>query len=93
MKIDGVIISESIYDLEDGRKGKIAVLFYTGKSDPTKVLDYAVSLYVSNNGFHQLIDANLDNPWMRVILSNINDLKQFPFDSDDHQINKNIDEN
>ena len=61
-------------------KGKIAIFIYTGSADPKKVLDYAVHLYVGHDGFHELIDANLDNPWMRVILSDINSMNQKEFE-------------
>jgi hypothetical protein len=79
-KISGLSISESEYDLEKGGKGKIAVFIYTGSADPKKVLDFAVHQYVQNEGYHELIDANLDNPWMRVILSDINGINQRQFD-------------
>jgi hypothetical protein len=79
-KIIGLSINEAEYDLPNSQKGKIAVLIYTGSADPKKVLDYAVHIYVENNGYHELIDANLDNPWMRVILNNINSMEQRQFD-------------
>ena len=81
-KISGLSISKSEYDLEKGGKGIIAVFIYTGSADPKKVLDFAVQKYVQTDGYHELIDANLDNPWMRVILSNINGIKKDPFDPD-----------
>ena len=87
-KIPGLTINESEYDLEKGGKGKIAVFIYAGKSDPKKILDLAINEYVERNGFHELIDANLDNPWMRVILSNINEMHQEPYDSDVHKMIK-----
>lgn len=89
-KIPGLTINESVYALKDGKKGKIAVFMYTGEADPENVLDYAVSIYVEDNGFHELIDANLDNPWMRVIVSDINDMKQEQFDPITHRLNSNL---
>lgn len=86
--IKDLTINESEYNLEGGRKGRIAVFMYSGSADPSKVLDYAVQKYAGNNSFHELIDANLDNPWMRVILSNINDIHQEPFNEKTHRINK-----
>ena len=81
-KIAGLTINEAEYNLDPiaGKKGIVAVFIYSGSADPKKVLDYAVSLYVENNGYHELIDANLDNPWMRVVLSDINNMKQTDFD-------------
>jgi len=89
-KIDGLTINEAFYDLEKGGKGKIAVFIYSGKSDPSKILDYAVNTYIKDNSYHELIDANLDNPWMRVIVSEINGMHQEPFDSTKHSLNANI---
>jgi hypothetical protein len=86
--IKDLTINESEYNLEGGKKGRIAVFMYSGEADPSKILDYAVQKYVGNNGYHELIDANLDNPWMRVILSNINDMLQESFDEKEHKINK-----
>lgn len=84
--IPGLTINEAEYALENGGKGKIAVFIYAGISDPKKVLDLAIHQYVGNNGYNELIDANLDNPWMRVVLSNINNMKQEPYDSDKHKL-------
>ena len=85
-KIKGLKINESEYDLPKNRKGKMAVLMYNGGADPKKVLDYAVSVYVQNDGYYELIDANLDNPWMRIILSDINSMEQEDFDEDTHRL-------
>ena len=79
-KISGLKINEAEYDLPTGEKGKMAIFFYSGPADPQKMLDYAIREYVGNNGYHELIDANLDNPWMRVIVSDINSLDQKDFD-------------
>lgn len=87
-KIAGLKINESEYDLPNDKKGKIAVLMYNGGADPKKVLDYAVRVYVQKNGYHELIDAHLDNPWMRIILSDINDMSQEDFDEDKHRLIK-----
>lgn len=85
-KISGLRISEAEYELPDKSKGKIAVLMYHGNGDPKKILDHAVSIYVKNEGYHELIDAHLDNPWMRVLLSDINSMKQVDFDADKHRL-------
>jgi hypothetical protein len=85
-EIPGLTINEAEYDLPKSGKGKIAVFIYAGGADPAKILDYAIHLYVEDNGYHELIDANLDNPWMRVILSDINSMTQEPFDSIKHKL-------
>jgi hypothetical protein len=86
-KISGLKINEAEYDLLNKGKGKIAVLMYQGYGDPKKILDYAVSVYVQNEGYHEFIDANLDNPWTRVIISDINNMKQEDFDEYRHRLN------
>jgi hypothetical protein len=89
--IPGLTINEAEYELPNNIKGKIAVFIYIGKSDPEKILDNAVSIYVGNNGYHELIDAHLDNPWMRVVISDINSMKQEKYDSSRHRLNtKNV---
>jgi hypothetical protein len=80
-------INEAEYNLPMGGKGKIAVFMYSGDSDPKTILDNAVSNYVEGNGYHELIDYNLDNPWMRVVLSDINKMKQEIFDVNKHKLN------
>ena len=85
-QIKGLTISEADYNLANGNKGKIAVFLYTGGAEPRKILDYAVMKYVDNNGYNELIDAHLDNPWMRVIISDINNMKQAPFDAETNRL-------
>lgn len=85
-KISGLKISEAEYLLPNNNKAKVAVLMYHGDKDPKKILDYAVSIYVQNDGYHELIDANLDNPWMRVLLSDINNMKQENFNPEKHRL-------
>lgn len=89
-EIKGLTINQAEYNLTDGRKGKMAVFIYSGSSDPSKILDMAVHTYVGTNGYHELIDAHLDNPWMRVVLSHINEMVQKPFEpSKDRMVNSN----
>ena len=73
-------INQSEYTLKNGNKAKIAVFIYAGSADPDQVLDHAVYLYTAGKMYHELIDSSMDNPWMRVILSDINDMTQKPFD-------------
>jgi hypothetical protein len=87
-RIKGLTINEAYYDLANGGKGKIAVLMYAGGADPKKVLDKAVREYVQSNSYHELIDSHLDNPWMRVIISDINNMEQRDFDPNEDRITK-----
>lgn len=49
----------------------LAVLMYLGNENPVEALDAAVKLYVEDKGFYEFVDANMDNPWTRVILKEI----------------------
>jgi len=72
-------INEATYPLKNGKIGKIAVLMYCGDGDPRPNLDWAVSQYVGDEDYFEAIDSGLDNPWTRVVISNINDMEQMPF--------------
>ena len=60
------------------KKVKIGILLYKGSGDPVKHLNEAVFHYVGNVGnvgYNEFIDANMDNPWVRVIIKGINDIE------------------
>ena len=61
-------------------KGKFAILIYTGSGDPVKHLNEAVRRYADNEGYNEFIDANMDNPWVRVIIKGINEMGKIEFD-------------
>ena len=86
MKIPGLSISESEYLLENEEIGKLTVFIYCESSNPSSILDTAIREYVGNNKYHELMDASLSNPWMRVIVSNINDMYQEEFDTRRHSL-------
>jgi hypothetical protein len=75
--MNDVIIQEAL--LSKG-KVKVAVLIYTGSDDPVIHLDEAVSHYTKGQLYNEFIDANMDNPWTRVIIRGINDMDQRYFD-------------
>lgn len=84
-------VNESEFPLKDGTFGKIAVFMYIGSGDPKEHLNYAISKYTEDvNGisckYFELIDAHLDNPWVRVVISGINQMNQFEFDPDKHRM-------
>ncbi len=55
--------------------GKIAILFGgLSASNPKSYMDKVVNEYVGNNPYTQFIDIHLDNPWLRVVISGINEL-------------------
>lgn len=42
--------------------------------NPKKFMDEVVYEYVYGRMYNEYIDANLDNPWLRIIIEDINDL-------------------
>ena len=81
-------INESIFPLKDGTTGKIGILMYYGEGDPKISLNKAVKQYTkSDKKYIELIDAELSNPWMRVIISGVNKMNQTDFDPKKHNIN------
>jgi len=81
-----VIFQESIINLTQGRKGKVAMFMFAGDEDPVPKLDWAVSEYVGHEGYMEFIDINMDNPWTRVVISGINDMEQVEFDPSKHKL-------
>lgn len=71
--------------LKNGQKvGKVAILRGGLNTDnPTEIMDNAVSKYVDRALHNQFIEIHLDNPWVRVVVSGINDLKYDDF-TDQH---------
>jgi hypothetical protein len=67
-------------------KVKIAIFAYTGSGDPVLYLNDAVSQYVGHEGYNEFIDANMDNPWVRVIIKGLNDMDQTEFDPQIHHL-------
>jgi hypothetical protein len=59
----------------DRNVGKVAILRGgLGTDNPTGFMNDEVSKYVGQSGFNQFVEIHLDNPWVRVIISGINDL-------------------
>ncbi len=67
-------------------KIKVGILIYTGAGDPVKSLTEAVHEYVGSEGYNEFLDANMDNPWVRVIIKGINEMEQVEFDSEIHKL-------
>ncbi len=43
-------------------------------SNPQSYMDNVVSEFVEKRMYNEYVDANLDNPWLRIIIEDINDL-------------------
>ena len=43
---DFLTINKAEYNLENGKKGKIAIFLYNGKSNPEAILNLAVNQYL-----------------------------------------------
>lgn len=55
--------------------GKVAILRGGLNTDnPTSIMNEAVFNYVGNKGYNDFIEVFLDNPWVRVVISGINEL-------------------
>ena len=44
------------------------------ESNPKAFMDNVVADFVNGRMYNEYIDANLDNPWLRIIIEDINDL-------------------
>ena len=43
-------------------------------NDPQSFMDLVVSDFVHGRMYNEYVDANLDNPWLRIIIEDVNDL-------------------
>jgi hypothetical protein len=68
------------------KKIKVGILIYTGSADPARHLNAAVHEYVRREGYNEFIDANMDNPWVRVIIKGISEMEQVEFNPQEHHL-------
>jgi hypothetical protein len=65
-----------LIDKDKKKKGKLAILRGGLKStNPIAHMNNAVSTYVGREPYSEYVDINMDNPWIRVIISGINELE------------------
>ena len=81
-----VKIQESTIDLKQGGKGKVAIFLHSGEGNPVVELDEAVTQYVGDKEASQFIDINMDNPWVTLVISEINEMVQVDFDPSKHHL-------
>lgn len=87
LKNKDLTINEGKCKLPSGKFQKVAIFLYSGPCDPTPILDLAVSQYVgTNSNYISLISSYLDNPWMRVIIENPNEMDQKTFNPRIHKL-------
>lgn len=61
VKINRIILNGNNFNYS------LAVFMYVGNQNPKDILDKAISTYVGDNEYFELVDDYLDNPWTRVI--------------------------
>jgi hypothetical protein len=70
------IVEQLLKDEQSQIKGKVAILVGGMDSEnPKEFMDSAVSKYVGHELHNQFIEIHLDNPWTRVVIRDINNIK------------------
>lgn len=64
----------------------MGILINVGADDPVKHLNESVSQYVQFEAYNEFIDANMDNPWVRVIIKGMDKINQVTFDPETHRL-------
>lgn len=77
-----------IVEIPVNGKGKIAIL-RGGINKPKSYMDNVVSEYVGHALHTQFIEVFLDNPYVRVVVSGINDFNYQAFDPEVHHLENN----
>ncbi len=81
--IDGqkVQIAESYFEGDDGLKHKVAILVGGfDKESPKGYMDRIVKEYTNGAKYNDFIEVFLDNPYVRVIVEGINEIKFAKYD-------------
>lgn len=81
-----VTIRQTWYTQEDGSKGVMAIFETSDCRDPKTILDKAIEEYVCDQEYHELMESSFDNPWVRVIISDINAIGQKIFSPEIHKL-------
>lgn len=69
-----------IIETELAGGGKVAILRGGFKSpDPKAYMDKVVADYVNGNIYNEFLEEHLDTPWVRVVITGINDLKYYGY--------------
>ncbi len=64
------------HPIKNGNKVAFVTILVGGLnlSNPKSYMDNVVHEFVQGRMYNEYIDANLDNPWLRIIIEDINDL-------------------
>ncbi|MEX2484174.1 MAG: hypothetical protein WED10_06435 [Brumimicrobium sp.] len=89
-ELSRVKLNHAEIKISETKTERLAIFMYNGNYDPKPILDRAVSIYVEANGYHQFIDIEKDNPWVRVIISDVNSIPQKDFNPETDRINAPI---
>ncbi|MBL0202352.1 MAG: hypothetical protein IPP81_20005 [Chitinophagaceae bacterium] len=89
--MEDVEIFEQLFRNDNQVVGKVAIIRGGLNTDnPTGLLNLAVSQYVENTGYNEFVEIFLDNPWVRVVMSGINEIN---FKKFENQKLSNLNEN
>lgn len=78
---DVEIFEQELIGKSKKKVGKVAILRGGLSSDrPISHMNEAVSKYVGQTGYNEFVEITLDNPYLRVVVSGINELEFKKFD-------------
>jgi hypothetical protein len=73
-------INESTFPLKNGGTGVVAVFIYAGDEDPKPILGDAIRKYTEGTTNYDIfMDAQMNCPWVRVVISGISDMEQMDY--------------
>lgn len=73
--MEDVKIFEHKWTSLNGKPNKLAILWGgMNRENPTQYMNDAVSQYVQQTSYNQFVEIHMDNPWLRVIVKDINEL-------------------
>lgn len=71
-------------------KGCVITILRGGLNRPKSYMDNVVCEYVGHAIHNQFIEIFMDNPYVRVIITGINDLNYDVFDTDKYHLPENL---
>jgi len=58
----------TIEELKSDNQKRVSILTYRGEHDPVRALDTKIREYTNGEKYHEFVDEQMDNPWVRVII-------------------------